>query len=93
MSHVVTQRKKLLARVSRLIGQLQAMKRALEEARTDEHCHQIMGQMTSIRGAMNGLLMIFLEEHVRQHVAAAETREERDAAAEDLLSALHSYRL
>ena len=93
MSHVVTQRKKLLARINRLMGQLEALKRAVEEAQTDDQCNQIMGQMASIRGAMNGMLMLFLEEHVRHHVAAGETRADRDAAAEDLLSALNSYRV
>ncbi len=92
MSHVVNQRKKLLARVNRLIGQMEALKRAIEAAEDDEQCSQIMGQLASIRGAMNGLLMLFLDEHVRQHVAAGGTRAERDAAAEDLLAALRSYR-
>ncbi len=92
MSHVVNQRKKLLARVNRLIGQLQALKRSIEIAETDEQCHQIMGQMASIRGAMNGLLMLFIEEHVRQHVAGGATEGDRHAAAEDLVAALKSYR-
>lgn len=92
MSHVVKQRRKLLARVNRLSGQLDALKRAIETAETDEQCTRIMGQMASIRGAMNGLLLVFLEEHVRHHVAAGRSREVRDAAAEDLLAALRSYR-
>lgn len=93
MSHVTTQRKNLLTRINRLIGQLEALKGAVQEAHSDEHCTQIMGQMASIRGAMNGMLMLFLEEHVRHHIAAGESREQRDAAAEDLLSALNSYRV
>ena len=92
MSHVITQRKKLLARVNRLIGQMEALKRAIEEAETDEQCNQIMGQMASIRGAMNGLLMLFIEEHVRQHVAGGASEADRHAAAEDLVAALRSYR-
>jgi len=93
MSHVVKQRKQLLARTNRLIGQMEALKRAIEMAETDEQCDQIMGQMASIRGAMNGLLMQFIEEHVRQHVACGASEEDRIAAAEDLVAALRSYRV
>lgn len=92
MSHVVTQRKKLVARINRLLGQLEALKRAVEEAQTDEQCNQIMGQIASIRGAINGMLMLFIEEHIRLHVAAGKTRASRDTAADDLVSALSSYR-
>ncbi|MDP7112313.1 MAG: metal/formaldehyde-sensitive transcriptional repressor [Myxococcota bacterium] len=92
MSHVIDQKKKLLARINRLIGQMEALKRAIETAENDEQCSQIMGQLASIRGAMNGLLLLFLDGHVREHVAAGRTQAERDVAAEDLMAALRSYR-
>lgn len=90
--HVTHQRKQLLARTNRLIGQLEALKRAIQDAESDEQCLQILGQMASIRGAMNGLVMLYIEEHVRQHVAGGETPDGRLVAAEDLLMALRSYR-
>ena len=92
MSHVIDNRKKLLARMNRLIGQMNALKRDIERAETDEECRTIMQQLSSIRGAMNGLSMLFLEEHVRKHIARGKTVRERDQAAEDLLSALKSFR-
>jgi FrmR/RcnR family transcriptional regulator, repressor of frmRAB operon len=92
MSHVVDNRKKLLARVNRLIGQMNALKRDIESAQTDEECRTIMQQLSSIRGAMNGLTMLFLEEHVRKHIARGLTEEERERAADDLLDALKSFR-
>lgn len=92
MSHVARQRKQLLARTNRLIGQMEALKRAIEVAESDEQCQQIMGLMASIRGAMNGLLMLFIEEHVRQHVAGGRSQDDRLVAAEDLIMSLRSYR-
>ncbi len=92
MSHVADNRKKLLARVNRLIGQMTALKRDIESAEDDDQCRAVMQQISAIRGAMNGLSMLFLEDHVRKHVARGATVRERDLAASDLLSALKSFR-
>ncbi len=92
MSHVVDNRRQLLARVNRLIGQMQALKRDIEAAESDDECRTIMQQLSSIRGAMSGLSMLFLEEHVKKHVARGATARERELAADDLLAALKSYR-
>jgi DNA-binding FrmR family transcriptional regulator len=92
MSHVVDNRKRLLARVNRLIGQMQALKRNIEKAESDNECGTILQQLSSIRGAMNGLTLLFLEEHVRKHVARGASARERELAADDLLTALRSFR-
>ncbi len=91
MTHVVDNRKKLLARVNRLIGQMEALKRAIEVAENDEGCRTVMQQISSIRGAMNGLSMQFLDEHVRKHIAHGANVQDREQAAEDLLAALKSF--
>jgi hypothetical protein len=52
MSHTIRQKKKLIARVSRLKGQLGAVERALEAERP---CGDILQLLASIRGALNGL--------------------------------------
>lgn len=92
MSHIAKERKKLLARVNRIAGQVNALKRDVETAESDSECHRIMQQIASIRGAMNGLLLAFLDEHTREHVARGATREARDRAAEELIEALRSFR-
>jgi DNA-binding FrmR family transcriptional regulator len=93
MSHLVEQRKPLLARVNRLLGQMTALKRDIENAGTggDDECRAIMQQLASIRGAINGLTMLYLDEHVRKHVARGRGESERDRAADDLLAALKSF--
>lgn len=95
MSHLIDQRKQLLARVNRLLGQMTALRRDIENAASgsDDECHAIMQQLSSIRGAMNGLSMIFLEEHVRKHIARGRTEGERDRAADDMLAALKAFRV
>ncbi len=92
MSHIAKERKKLLARVNRIAGQVNALKRDVETAESDSECHRIMQQIASIRGAMNGLLLAFLDEHTREHIAHGKTVEERERAAEELIEALRSFR-
>lgn len=92
MSHIAKERKKLLGRVNRVLGQVNALKSAIESAETDADCHRIMQQISSIRGAMNGLLLQFLDEHTREHIARGKTQEDRDQAAEELIEALRSFR-
>jgi DNA-binding FrmR family transcriptional regulator len=92
MSHIGKERKKLLARVNRVLGQVNALKGSIETAETDAECHRIMQQVASIRGAMNGLLLQFLDEHTREHIARGKTQAERDQAAEELIEALKSFR-
>lgn len=91
MSQVSDNRRKLLGRLNRLIGQMNALRREIENAEGDEPCRSIMQQIASVRGAVNGLMMLFLEEHVRKHVARAPSVRERDRATDDLLSALRSF--
>ena len=92
MSHVAKERKKLLGRVNRILGQVNALKSAIERAETDADCHSIMQQVSSIRGAMNGLLLQFLDEHTREHIARGRTQEDREQAAEELIEALRAFR-
>ncbi|WP_258096620.1 metal/formaldehyde-sensitive transcriptional repressor, partial [Klebsiella pneumoniae] len=53
MSHIIQDKQKLLNRVRRIRGQIDAIERALEE---EKGCLDVLQQITSCRGAMNGLL-------------------------------------
>ena len=92
MAHVIAHQQKILARVNRLIGQMNALKRDIECAESHEQCGAIMQQIASIRGAINGLSMLYLDEHVREHIARGKTVEDRDRAADEFLTALKSFR-
>ena len=53
MSHTVRQKQKLLARVRRIRGQVEAIERALE---SEAGCAQVMHLIAGARGAMSGLM-------------------------------------
>jgi len=89
MGHTVREKQKLLNRVRRIKGQVEAIERALEE----EHgCSDVLQRITSCRGAMNGLLGVVLEDHIRTHLVDAETNDPADGSAtEQLVEVVHSY--
>lgn len=76
--------KKLLARVKRLKGQLEAVERAIE---TQAPCGEILNLVASVRGAVNGLTVELIEDHVREHVSNpdTDTDKERAKGAADLI--------
>jgi DNA-binding FrmR family transcriptional regulator len=90
MSHTIREKQKLLNRVRRIKGQIEAVERALEEERG---CVDVLQQITSCRGAMNGLLAVVLEDHIRTHLVDADAAhgEHKDSATEQLIEVVHSY--
>ena len=89
MSHTNSD-KKLLARVRRLKGQLEAIERALE---SEAPCGDILNLVASVRGAVNGLTVELIEDHIREHVSNPETDSDRERAqgAGDLIQVIRTY--
>ncbi|OYX68649.1 MAG: transcriptional regulator, partial [Caulobacter sp. 32-67-35] len=52
MGHTVREKSKLLGRVRRIRGQVEAIERALE---AETECAAVLQLIASVRGAMNGL--------------------------------------
>jgi DNA-binding FrmR family transcriptional regulator len=88
MSHTIHQKPKLLARVRRLKGQVEAVERALE---AELGCGEVLQLLASIRGAMNGLTAELMEEHVRAHVIEAENDRARAIGGEELIEVIRTY--
>ena len=90
MSHTVREKAKLLARVRRIRGQVEALERALE---AEKGCTEVLQQIAAVRGAMNGLMTEVLEEHVLTHIASASitSQSERQRGAEELLEVVRAY--
>ncbi|MDB5441627.1 MAG: metal/formaldehyde-sensitive transcriptional repressor [Phenylobacterium sp.] len=88
--HTTLHKSKLLARVRRLRGQVEAIERALE---AEAGCDQVMHLIAATRGAMAGLMAEVVEEHVRTHLVDAERHPGAlDAqAAEQLLDVVRAY--
>lgn len=88
MSHTIREKQKLLNRVRRIKGQVEAIERALQEERG---CMEVLQLVTSSRGAMNGLLAVVLEDHIRTHLVDAEPRDGHGSGTEQLIEVVHSY--
>lgn len=90
MSHLSKNKTKLIARVRRLKGQLEAIERALE---ADEPCGAVLNQVASVRGAVTGLTAELIEDHIRNHVADPDTDDdpERARGAADLIEVMRTY--
>ena len=89
MSHTIRDRQKLLNRVRRIRGQLETIERTLAG---ESECIEVLQQITSCRGAMNGLLAVVLEEHIRTHLVDAEEHAgAKHDAKEQLIEIVHSY--
>ena len=69
MTHTVRHKLKLLARVRRIRGQVEAIERALEE---EAGCERVMHLIAAVRGATAGLMAEVVEDHVRTHLVDAE---------------------
>ena len=65
MTHTVREKQKLLARVRRIRGQVEAVERALE---AETGCERVMHLLASTRAAMAGLMAEVVEDHVRTHL-------------------------
>ncbi len=89
MSHTIRQKGKLLNRVRRLRGQVDAVERALEN---EGECGEVLRLIAATRGAMASLMAMVLEDHVRAHVLESQKPgSEAARAAEDLIDVVRAY--
>jgi DNA-binding FrmR family transcriptional regulator len=90
MTHTVRDKQKLLARVRRIRGQVEAVERALT---AEAGCERVMHLLASTRAAMAGLMSEVVEDHVRTHLVdpAAHPGALNGDAAEQLLAVVRTY--
>lgn len=90
MSHTVREKQKLLARVRRIRGQVEAIERALEN---EAGCEKVMHLLAGIRGATSGLMAEVVEDHVRTHLVDADKHPGAldGEAADQLLDVIRTY--
>ena len=87
MSHTIAKKSKLLNRVRRIRGQIEAVERALE---TEAGCGIVLQRIAAARGAMNSLMSEVLEDHVRTHVLSSKARA-NVTAADELIDVVKTY--
>lgn len=88
MGHTTREKKKLLNRVRRIRGQVDAIERALVEER---NCSNVMHLLAACRGAVGSLTAEVLEGHVRSHIIDPDGDTKRAHAAHELVEVLRTY--
>jgi DNA-binding FrmR family transcriptional regulator len=90
MTHTVREKQKLLARVRRIRGQVEAIERALE---SEAGCEKVMHLLAGLRGATSGLMAEVVEDHVRTHLVDADSHPGalNVEAADQLLDVIRTY--
>jgi DNA-binding FrmR family transcriptional regulator len=90
MTHIAREKNKLLNRLKRMRGQVEAMERAVD---ADNECATVLQQATACRGALDGFIAEVIEDHIREHMV--DPKAERDSpqalAAEELIEVVHQY--
>lgn len=90
MSHTTKDKTKLLARVRRIRGQIDAVERGLD---AEISCAEILMLVAATRGAINGLMGELVEDHIRNHVIDPDNEgdEARAQGARELIDVLRTY--
>lgn len=90
MTHIVRDKQRLLARVRRIRGQVEAIERALEG---EAECDKVMHLLAATRGATAGLMAQIVEDHVLTHLVDTKTYPDalNEDAAEQLLEVVRTY--
>jgi len=90
VAHLIRDKDKLIARVRRMRGQLEAIERSLDN---EAPCEETLQLIASARGAMNGLMAEVLEGHIRYHVVGTvpDPASEDGRAVEQLVDIVRTY--
>jgi DNA-binding FrmR family transcriptional regulator len=89
MAHTVEEKKRLLNRVRRIMGQVAAIERTLDQEGECEVLHNI----SACRGAMDAVMAEVIEGQIRFHIlpVSGGATGEQARAADDLVPALRAY--
>jgi DNA-binding FrmR family transcriptional regulator len=83
------EQQKLIARVRRIRGQVDAIERSLTGK---EHCADVLMLLANVRGGINSLMAEVLEDHIRLHMMTPEKSTITSTElAEDLIDLVRAY--
>jgi DNA-binding FrmR family transcriptional regulator len=86
MSHTSREKLDLVNRTKKVVGQLKAVQRALEE---DAACADVLQRLSAVRGAINSLMGELMEDHIRNHMPRKSKSSEE--AADDVIQIVRTY--
>ncbi len=89
MAHTIRDKAKLIARISRIRGQLNGVERSLKE---DKDCFSVLQTVAACRGALSGLMAEIVEGHIQFHLADPKvTAVNRSRAAGELIDVVRAF--
>ncbi len=88
MDEISRGRTKLLNRVKRMRGQIDALDRALQENRD---CHEVLMLLAAVRGGINSLMGEVLEDHIRLHLLEGGRASLTPDLGEELIDLVRAY--
>ena len=88
MSHHEREKIKLLQRLRKLRGQLDAVERSIE---AEEECGGQLMLLAAVRGGVNGLMGEVLETHIRFHVVDGVKEQIAPELGEYLIDLVRAY--
>jgi DNA-binding FrmR family transcriptional regulator len=89
MSHLVKEIQKLVARIKRIRGQVDAIERSLS---TGDDCADVLMLLANVRGGINSLMAEVLEDHIRVHMLTPDKNSAPPTElAEDLIDLVRAY--
>src|ERR1700686_1206796 len=86
MSHTSREKLDLVNRTKKVIGQLEATLRALND---DEQCADVLQRLAAARGAINSLMGELMEDHIRNNMSR--NSKSSNEAADDLIGIVRRY--
>lgn len=90
MAHVFEEKKKIISRIRRIKGQLEAVERGLEEGKD---CFSVLQTLSACRGGLNGLMGELVEGHIKEHVMKNPNtpKSSQDKSALELVKLMKTY--
>ncbi|HXY13044.1 MAG TPA: metal/formaldehyde-sensitive transcriptional repressor [Terriglobales bacterium] len=89
LPEISKEKQKLLSRVRRLAGQIDAVQRSVTDG---DECADILMLLAAIRGGVNSLMAKILEDHVRLHITHPDrAKESPEELTEDLIGLVRAY--
>jgi len=90
MQHTPSDKKRLLNRVRRLRGQIDALERAIQ---AEQGCTEIVRLLTASRGAINAAIAAVLSDHIRTRMSdpGRPPSPHEEKATAEFIDVLNSY--
>jgi DNA-binding FrmR family transcriptional regulator len=91
MAHTTHDKDKLVQRIKRIRGQLNAAEKALE---SDRECSEVLHTLTACKGALGSLITEVLEGHIHNHILHSGDKKPdkgQITAADELISIIKTY--